>query len=107
MDTAQVEIDLGFFPLMWMLYLVRPRLSVDGSVEKRSWNKHTLTLPAGRHEIEAWFPFLFPGKVCCGSISLHLVAGKSYRLRYRPGWLLMSGTLTEPAPVRQLPAHTD
>ena len=94
MDTAHVEIDLGFFPLMWMMNFVRPRLSIDGVVEKRSWGKHPVTLREGRHDIEAWFPYLLPGKVCRGSITLELEAGKSYKLRYRPGWLFMSGKMT-------------
>jgi hypothetical protein len=93
-DTAHVEIDLGFFPLMWMLLLVRPRLSIDGEVEKRSWGKHSVTLRAGRHVIEAWFPYLLPGKVCRGSIALELEAGKSYKLRYRPSWGFLSGKIT-------------
>jgi len=109
-DTAHVEIDLGFFPLMYMLLFVRPRLSIDGVVETRSWGKHPVTLSAGRHVIEAWFPYLLPGKVCRGSITLELVAGKSYKLRYRPRLLFMSGKMTvveqatlPAATVRQLP----
>lgn len=110
MDTAHVEIDLGFFRLVWMLFLVRPRLSIDGVVETRRWGKHEVTLPAGRHVIEAWFPYLWPGKVCRGSITIELVADKSYKLRYRPTWLFVSGKMTvveqvmlPAATVRQLP----
>jgi hypothetical protein len=109
-DTAYVEIDLGFFPLIWMLFFVRPRLSIDGVVETRRWGKHAVTLPAGRHVIEAWFPYVLPGKVCRGSITLELAAGRSYKLRYRPRWLFVSGKMTvveqamlPTATVRQLP----
>jgi hypothetical protein len=109
-DTAHVEIDLGFFGLVWMLFFVRPRLSIDGVVETRRWGKHEVTLSAGRHVIEAWFLYLWPGKVCRGSITLELVAGKSYKLRYRPTWLFASGKMTvveqamlPVATVRQLP----
>ena len=94
MDTAYVEIDLGFFPLMWMLYIVRPRLSIDGKVETSHWGKHPVTLSAGRHAIEAWFPYIFPGKVCRGAITIDLEAGKSYKLRYRPSWLFVPGKMT-------------
>jgi hypothetical protein len=91
--TAHVELDLGFFPLMWTLLLVRPRVSIDGFVEKRSWGKHAFTLSAGRHVIEAWFPYIFPGKTCRGSIELVVAAGRSYKLRYRPTWLFLSGKI--------------
>ncbi|HEY1548006.1 MAG TPA: hypothetical protein VGG28_09300 [Kofleriaceae bacterium] len=91
--TCQVEIDLGFFPLMWMLLLVHPRVAIDGFVEKRSWGKHAFTLSAGRHVVEAWFPYIFPGKTCRGSIDLVFVAGVSYKLRYRPSWLFFSGKI--------------
>ena len=107
--AAHVEIDLGFFPLMWMLLLVHPRLSIDGFVEKLRWGKHAFALPAGRHVIEAWFPYLFPGKTCRGSIELDLVAGRTYKLRYRPTWSFFSGKivvveqpLLPTATVRQL-----
>ncbi|HEY3801025.1 MAG TPA: hypothetical protein VGL61_00405 [Kofleriaceae bacterium] len=90
---SDVEIDLGFFPVLWTLLLVRPRVSIDGFVEKRSWGTHTFALRPGRHVIEAWFPYLFPGKTCRGSIELELVAGTSYKLRYRPTWWLFSGKI--------------
>jgi hypothetical protein len=91
--AAHVEIDLGFFPLMWTLLLVRPRVSIDGFVEKLRWGKHAFGLQAGRHVIEVWFPYIFPGKACRGSIELVLAAGTSYRLRYRPTWLFFAGKI--------------
>ncbi len=92
--NAHVEIDLTFSPLVWMLYVVSPRLSIDGVVEKRGWGRNLVTLPAGRHVIEAWFPYIFPGEVCRGSIAIDLAEGRSYKLRYRPARLFLSGKIT-------------
>ena len=91
---AHVEIDLTFSPLIWMLFFVSPRLSIDGVDEKRDWGRNLITLPPGHHVIEAWFPYLFPGKVCRGSIALDLAPGGSYKLRYRPTRLFSSGKIT-------------
>jgi hypothetical protein len=92
--TANVEIDLGFFPLLWMLLFVRPRLSIDGVVEKSRWAKHSIELAPGRHVIEAWFLWLLPGQVCHGSTVIEVVPGRSYKLRYRPTWPLVAGKIT-------------
>jgi len=92
--TVHVEIELVFSPLFLMLHLVRPRLSIDGVVETRDWGRTLVALPAGRHVIEAWFPYIFPGKVCRGSITIDLAPGASYRLRYRPTGLFLAGKIT-------------
>jgi hypothetical protein len=36
-EPAHVEIDLGFFRLMWILYVVSPRVAIDGKEERRTW----------------------------------------------------------------------
>ena len=91
MQPATVEIDLGFFPLMWILFLIRPRLAIDGDVSERRWGKHTVTLPAGHHVIEAWYPYLFSSQTSKGSIGVDLVAGGHYQVRYRPAWIVLLG----------------
>jgi hypothetical protein len=111
MEPAHVEVDLGFFPLMWILYFVSPWLAVDGQSARSAWGKHQLTLPAGRHRFEAWFPYIFRSQTCLGAIDLDLAPGASYRIRYRPAWLVfLPGKMTvqqqpllAPAIAKQLP----
>lgn len=111
MEPARVEIDLGFFPLMWILYLVKPWLSVNGQAERKTWGKHLLTLPPGPTHIEAWYPYIFRSRTCPGSIHLDLAPGATYRIKYRSAWLVfLDGKMTvvdapalPSATARQLP----
>ena len=111
MQPAFVEVELSFFPLMWILYLVSPWLAVNGQAQKQSWGKIQLTLPPGRHQFEAWYPYLFSSQTSKGTIVVDLAPGGSYKLRYRPAWLvLLPGSLKlvgqpmlPPAHVHQLP----
>jgi len=110
-EPARVEIDLGFFPLMWILYFVSPWLAIDGHAQQRSWGKHQMMIPAGQHVFEAWFPYIFRSRTCPALLGVVLQPGAAYRLRYRPAWLMfLSGSMkiveqpTLPAATaRQLP----
>ena len=80
---------------MWILFLVTPYLCVDGREERRPWGKHQLMLPPGTHQIEAWYPYMFTSRTSPGSIVLDLLPGASYRLKYRPAWLVfLRGSMT-------------
>lgn len=106
-----MQIDLGFFPLMWILYFISPWLSIDGQAEKKTWGKHWVALPPGHHVFEAWFPYLFSHQQCLGSLAIDLAPGGTYLIKYRPPWLVfLPGKLTlvdrpalPAATVRQLP----
>jgi len=94
MDPASLEVELSFFPLMWILYLVTPSISINGAVERRKWGTHRFTLAPGRYEIEAWYPYLFNSQTSKASIVVDLAAGGAYKVRYRPAWLVfLAGSL--------------
>jgi hypothetical protein len=88
MDQATVEVELSFFPLMWILYLIKPWLSIDGASGVKTWGTHVMTVAPGQHTFEAWYPYLFTSQTSKGSITLDLAAGGHYKLRYRPAWLV-------------------
>lgn len=108
---AIVEIELSFFFMMWILFLVTPSIAINGMAERRKWGKHVFTLPAGRYQLEAWYPYLFTQQTSRGAITLDLAAGGHYRLRYRPAWLvflpgsmkLVGGPALPQATARALP----
>ncbi len=111
MQPAQLEVELSFFPLMWILYLVTPSLSINGAVQRQKWGKHQFTLPPGRYHFEAWYPYLFSSQTSRGSIVVDLAPGGSYKLRYRPAMIvflagsmsLVSQPMLPAARVHQLP----
>ncbi|HSD90350.1 MAG TPA: hypothetical protein VLB44_22630, partial [Kofleriaceae bacterium] len=88
MQPAQLEVELSFFPLMWILYLVSPWLSINGNAQKQAWGTTRMSLPPGRYQVEAWYPYLFSSQTSKGSIVVDLAPGGSYKLRYRPAWLV-------------------
>jgi hypothetical protein len=79
--------------------------------QKQSWGKVQLQLPPGRHVFEAWYPYLFSSQQSKGTIVLDLLPGGSYKIKYRPAWLVfLAGSFTlvgqpmlPPAHVHQLP----
>ncbi|MBK9036106.1 MAG: hypothetical protein IPL61_33500 [Myxococcales bacterium] len=108
---ATVEIELSFFFMMWVLYLVTPSISVNGLAQRRTWGTHTFSLPPGHYVFEAWYPYLFTSRTSVGGLALTLAPGGHYKLRYRPAWLVfLAGSLKligaaqlPPASVHQLP----
>ena len=108
---ATVEIELSFFFMMWILYLVTPSIAVNGMAERRPWGKHAFQLPPGRYRFEAWYPYLFTSQTSRGVIDLDRVPGGHDRLRYRPAWLvflpgslkLVAGPALPAATARALP----
>jgi len=108
---ATVEIELSFFFMMWILFLITPWISINGQAERRPWGKHTFQLVPGRYHIEAWYPYLFRSRTSPGAIALDVVPGGHYKLRYRPAWLvflpgsikLIAGPALPQATARALP----
>ncbi len=106
MEPARVEIDLGFFPLMWILFLIKPWLAVNGQAERKTWGTHHLTLPPGPYHFEAWYPYIFRSRTSPGSLHLDLAPGGVYKLKYRPAWLVfLDGKMTA-VDLPQLPSAT-
>jgi hypothetical protein len=109
--VATVEIELSFFFMMWILYLVTPSISINGMAQRRPWGKHGFSLPPGRYHFAAWYPYLFTSQTSVGSLVVDLLPGAHYRLRYRPAWLvflagsmkLVEGPALPPATAYQLP----
>ena len=89
MQPATLEVELSFFPLMWILYLISPWLSINGNAQKQSWGTTRHQLPPGRYTIEAWYPYLFSSQTSTGGIILDLVPGGYYKVRYRPAWMVL------------------
>jgi hypothetical protein len=94
-QPAHVEVELSFFPLMWILYLVTPSIAINGAEQRRPWGTHAFQLAPGRYRFEAWYPYLFTSKTSHAYLDLDLAPGGHYKLRYRPAWLVfLSGSLT-------------
>ena len=90
--AAVVEIELSYAPLLW-LYFTTPMVRVDGNEWPHVWGKVQVTLAPGRHQIAAWCPGAFGAQNSMGSIIVDVVAGTTYRVRYRPSPFFMPGSM--------------
>lgn len=55
-----IQITAKFFPLMWILFFVRPKFEVDGEIYQGDWKK-TMFIPTtpGQHHVKIYFPYFF------------------------------------------------
>lgn len=95
MPMGQLEVELGFFPLMWILFLITPSVSINGYAEQRKWGRHLWNLPAGTYEVRAWYPYIFRRETSPGRLVVNVMPGHVTRLKYRPSWLtFLDGSMT-------------
>src|SRR5690242_20433865 len=85
--AIEVTPKVGF--LQWILYLVKPKVSVDGNTQTGSWGKPTrFDVTPGSHTVEAWFRYLLMGQAGRNSLQVNVPEGQTVRVRYRSPWLL-------------------
>lgn len=101
-----IEIHLDFFFLAWILFLVTPVVEINGQRFPRSWGRHRFDLPAGQHQIRAWFPYMFMDQCGPATVVAPVYPGHVTRLAYQaPFFMFSSGDMTVVGtqPIMQLP----
>ncbi len=91
---------------MWILFLVKPYVSINGHAQQLGWGKHSFDLPPGQHQVEAWFPYILKKECCKGGTMVSVAPGASYKLRYRPAWLMFLPGSMKLVEQPQLPVAT-
>jgi hypothetical protein len=93
MDVAEghLEINLGFFPLFWAFYFLRPSISINGTVEKTRWGTQIRKLAAGPYDLIVWFPWILVPEAGRAELTVNVVQDKVTAVRYRPRWLAIAG----------------
>lgn len=66
-----VEVELGFCPIAFLLFFCRPRVEIDGVVQKKTWGTHFFPTTAGQHTVKVYFRYLFMSR--CGANSLDIL----------------------------------
>ncbi len=101
---GQLAIRPSFFFLQWMLFLVSPRISVNGQVQQGKWGLNVYNMPPGDYEVSVWFPWFFFSQCCKGTRRVQVAAGWATNVTYSvPIFLFMSGTMGTPPPSGLLP----
>ncbi|MDD9369045.1 MAG: DUF2510 domain-containing protein [Acidimicrobiales bacterium] len=93
-----MHLRTGFFPLAFILYLFKPRCSIDGGVEfPIQWGDNHIPVPAGRHHVRVWFPYMFISQ-CGPAETLIEIPESGMALEYKAPtwWVLSKGTMSIP-----------
>src|SRR5689334_15767163 len=89
MSTQQpwsgIEIETGFFPLSFFLYLCTPTIVIDGVANRRPWGKYNFQLEPGMHNVKIFFHYLFIST--CGFNQMNIVVQPNcvHRIKYEMG----------------------
>jgi hypothetical protein len=84
-----IRITAKFFPLMWILYFIKPKMGVDGSEFQGKWKEPVFVpVPAGRHSVTTYFPYFIPKKAGAGEISVDVAEGQIVDVTYKAPWVV-------------------
>jgi hypothetical protein len=72
-------------------FFIRPRIAIDGVVEKTRWGQHERTLPAGSYTVRIWFPWLVVPQAGLAERTVEVRPGSVTKLRYHTNALATAG----------------
>ena len=90
-DASQtgVRITAKFFPLFWILFLLKPHMGVDGSDFQSAWNTPTfIPTPPGQHTVTTYFPYFIPRQAGKGTVTVDVAAGQTVSVAYKAPWIV-------------------
>jgi hypothetical protein len=87
--VATIRITPKFPLVMFAIRMSSLRVSIDeGQEQEVSVSKSTdVTVPAGSHHVEMYFPWALPAKMGPAEIDLSLGDDEVVELRYKPPWI--------------------
>jgi hypothetical protein len=92
---SALEITTGFNPLAFMLYLIQPKIEVNGQARSVPWGKQLGYFPPGRYHIRVWFPWMF-GPANVARIEVDLPPGAIVSLTYETAFFVFQeGTIRQ------------
>jgi hypothetical protein len=89
MSQTGIRITAKFFPLMWILYFIKPFIGLDGSEVKGAWRTPTFIPTApGEHTASAYFPYVLLKKAGKGTRTVTVAPGQVVELTYKAPWFI-------------------
>jgi len=90
-----INLDLGFFPLAFFLYLCTPSVQINGYPKPFSWGRHFVPLEPGTYDVKIWFPYLFIKECGANSTQVTLNEGEVRNIQYYMWpFVLLPGSIT-------------
>ena len=94
--TSGLHVTPNFFFLQWMLFLVKPVVTIGPYKQEIPWGRATLIpLPPGQYQVKLHFPWIFgEGNPATGVLLVH--PGYATELKYDTSFFVFSkGTLLQ------------
>jgi len=89
-----ISVHTGFFPLMFLLYMFKPAIKIDGVKTQLAWGPSFVPTTAGNHDVEVYYDYLF-GPTSPGRMTVDVPEGGQVSLKYTaPPIIFMDGNLT-------------
>ena len=87
-ESAAIDIHLKFFPLAFILYLIKPRLEVDGSQPMMvSWGTARFPVAPGQHRLRAYVPYLVFRFMGDATVVVDVAPGRVILATWSAPWL--------------------
>jgi len=80
--SAELVVNTRFFPLMFLLFLVRPHIEIDGKVHESEWGRNRFKVTPGRHKISVYYPYFFIPRCGENSIVVDIKANETAMIDY-------------------------
>ncbi len=85
-----IDVQLGFTGLQWVLYLVTPKLAINGYPARKPWGTHRVPMPAGQHHVAVSFPYMFSSDCGAAQLAVPVYAGHATRVIYQAPFMMWS-----------------
>jgi hypothetical protein len=83
-----IEIRTSFFPLAFLLFLFPTRVTIDGGAEiSHPWGPQVYPVPAGRHQVRVWCPYLGFIKMGDTTNAVDVMPGQVSGFDWKAPWL--------------------
>ena len=90
-DTTQsgIRVTAKFFPLMWILFFVKPHIQIDGADMQGAWKTpHYFPVAPGQHTVSAYFPYFIPKQAGKGTVTVNVAPGQTVDVGYKAPWIV-------------------
>lgn len=91
-----ITVTTKFFPLAFMLFFCSPRVVIDGyDYGRLSWGQRDFPVPAGRHHVKVFCPYLFLSEMGANEMVVDVQPGTVAHVQwYAPFIVFMKGSIT-------------
>ena len=73
---SKIGLELGFFPLAFILFFCTPKVTINGNQQLLGWGHHTYEFPPGKYHIVVSFKYMFMEECGRNEVTFDLRAGE-------------------------------